>query len=133
MNPNPIFCSDCPHGKPEIVCGNGITEPPYLRLIRCPFETEYYKYPDDECNHKEEKKKGSKIMKSKWKVTYNPMMESKPYAVVRLRNTSECEHSGNREYGSEYMASREEAQAIADKLNAEENQHYTAKAETAHD
>ena len=83
--------------------------------------------------HKEEKKKGSKIMKSKWKVTYNPMMESKPYAVVRLRNTSECEHSGNREYGSEYMATREEAQAIADKLNAEENQHYTAKAETADD
>lgn len=39
-----------------MVVGNGITEPPYLQLIRCPFEAEYYKYPDDECCHQEEAK-----------------------------------------------------------------------------
>ncbi len=59
-------------------------------------------------------------MPGKWKVSYNPMLEEKPYVVVRIRNLSEPEHSGNREYGSDYMASKEEAQAIADKLNSEE-------------
>lgn len=49
-----LFCEECPLGKIETVLGNGITEPPYLGLIRCPFETEYYKYPDDECNHQKE-------------------------------------------------------------------------------
>ena len=47
-------CKDCPKGRTERVLGNGITEPPYLLLIRCPYENEYYKYPDDECNHIEQ-------------------------------------------------------------------------------
>lgn len=51
-----IFCDECPLGKKETIVGNGITEPPYLQLIRCPFETEYYKYPDDECSHRDEAK-----------------------------------------------------------------------------
>ena len=46
-----MCCGSCPYGHEECVVGNGITEPPYLRLIRCQFETEYYKYPDDECTH----------------------------------------------------------------------------------
>lgn len=44
-------CENCNIGNKETVLGNGITEPPYISLIRCPFEKEYYKYPDDECNH----------------------------------------------------------------------------------
>lgn len=47
-------CEKCSFGKAEIVVGNGITEPPYLKLVRCPFEKEYYKYPDDKCNHEKE-------------------------------------------------------------------------------
>lgn len=50
---NMLLCGNCPLGKTETKVGNGITEPPYLSLVRCPFETEYYKYPDDECNHEE--------------------------------------------------------------------------------
>lgn len=49
-------CGSCPHGKQERVVGNGITEPPYLQLIRCPFEHEYYKHPDDICSHQNERK-----------------------------------------------------------------------------
>jgi hypothetical protein len=53
-----MICEECTLGKTERVVGNGITEPPYLFLIRCPFETEYYKYPDDECCHEENRIKG---------------------------------------------------------------------------
>ena len=60
-------------------------------------------------------------MKGKWKVTCNPTDGGDYlYAVCRLHDVNEIEHSGNREYGSGYMASKEEAQAIADKLNSEE-------------
>lgn len=60
-------------------------------------------------------------MKGKWKVTCNPTDSGNYlYAVCRLRDVNEIEHSGNREYGSGYMASKEEAQSIADKLNSEE-------------
>ncbi len=55
-----------------------------------------------------------------WKVQNNGMMGDKPFAVYRKRNVDEVLHSGNMEFGSDYMASREAAQAIADKLNAEE-------------
>lgn len=30
-----MLCSECLKGKKERVLGNGITEPPYLLLIRC--------------------------------------------------------------------------------------------------
>lgn len=49
-----MICGECPKGKTERVVGDGITEPPYVWLVRCPFETEYYKYPDDECCHEDE-------------------------------------------------------------------------------
>ena len=39
------------------------------------------------------------------------------YIVYRLRNEQEIDHSGNREYGSDYMKDKAEAQKIADKLN----------------
>lgn len=47
-------CEDCSLGKAERVVGNGITEPPYLFLVRCPYEQEYYKHPDEDCTHAEE-------------------------------------------------------------------------------
>lgn len=43
-------CSNCQHGKTEIVVGNGITEPPYLKMVRCPFDNKYYKHLDQECD-----------------------------------------------------------------------------------
>lgn len=49
-----MCCCSCHLGHEQRVVGNGITEPPYLWLIRCPFEAEYYKYPDDECTHESE-------------------------------------------------------------------------------
>lgn len=58
-------------------------------------------------------------MKGKWKVTCNPVGDRYLYAAFRLLDINEVDHSGNREYGSEYMASKEEAQAIAEKLNSE--------------
>lgn len=52
-----MCCEACSLGHEERVLGNGITEPPYLLLIRCPFDDEFYKYPDDECSHEEEYRK----------------------------------------------------------------------------
>ena len=43
--------------------GNGITEPPYLDLIRCPYHDDVYKYPDDECDRLEIIKQEEKEMK----------------------------------------------------------------------
>lgn len=59
-------------------------------------------------------------MKGKWKVSRNYVMEETPYIVYRLRDVNKTHHSGNVEYGSDYMASKGEAQRIADRLNAEE-------------
>lgn len=50
----PLLCSQCNLGKKVSIVGDGITEPPYLQMIRCPFDNEYYKYPDDECNQIDE-------------------------------------------------------------------------------
>ena len=61
-------------------------------------------------------------MKSSWKVTSNSICGERMYAVFRLRDASEVDHSGNREYAGGYVADREEAQSIADKLNEEETE-----------
>ncbi|MEG2081438.1 MAG: hypothetical protein RRZ68_07755 [Oscillospiraceae bacterium] len=58
-------------------------------------------------------------MKGNWKVSYNPMLGDAPYVVVRIIDTNCPEHSGNREYGSEYLADKASAQKIADELNEE--------------
>lgn len=44
-----MTCYDCPKGKSVRIVGNGITEPPYISLIRCPYDDKHYKYPDDVC------------------------------------------------------------------------------------
>lgn len=62
-------------------------------------------------------------MPGKWKVTANYINDRMIYAVYRLRDTSEIDHSGNREYGSGWFSDSEEAQKIADKLNEEEAEH----------
>lgn len=53
-------CENCGHGTKERVLGNGITEPPYLFMIRCPFDKEYYKYMDDCCDQWSEKVRNEK-------------------------------------------------------------------------
>lgn len=56
---------------------------------------------------------------SKWKVSRNYVGGKDLYIVYRLRDENEVDHSGNREYGSKYMESEQEAQKIADRLNGE--------------
>lgn len=48
-----MTCEECPKGKHVRILGNGITEPPYILLVRCPYDDEYYKYPDDACCHEQ--------------------------------------------------------------------------------
>ncbi len=58
-------------------------------------------------------------MKGEWKVQRSPVGDGESlYIVYRLKDTEAVDHSGNREHGSSWLSSREEAQAIADKLNA---------------
>ena len=59
-------------------------------------------------------------MESEWRVSSNFIGEQKMYIVYRIRNTSETDHSGNREYAGGYVDNRELSQAIADNLNANE-------------
>lgn len=59
-------------------------------------------------------------MKSKWKVTSNPINGMTMYAVYRLRDVNAVDHSGNREFAGEWTEHREAAQIVADKLNTEE-------------
>lgn len=59
-------------------------------------------------------------MKSEWKVSSNSVGGVKMYIVYRIKNTSEVDHSGNREYYGNYTEDRSEATSVADKLNAEE-------------
>lgn len=46
-----LICSQCNLGKEKLIVGNGITEPPYLTLIQCPFEKIYYVDKYSECTH----------------------------------------------------------------------------------
>lgn len=57
---------------------------------------------------------------SKWRVCANPIDGRVMFAAYRIRDTSQPDHSGNRELGSEYMSNRQDALDIADRLNAEE-------------
>lgn len=59
-------------------------------------------------------------MKSEWKVTSNSINSKKMYAVYRIIDTSAVDHSGNREYATEYLDDRETAENIAKELNAKE-------------
>lgn len=43
-------------------------------------------------------------MESKWKVESNPINGKTMYRVYRIRDTEETDHSGNREYASEYVS-----------------------------
>lgn len=54
---------------------------------------------------------------SKWKVTSQYIGDKKMYAVYRNINDFEPDHSGNREYATGYLDSKEQAQRIADDLN----------------
>lgn len=56
-------------------------------------------------------------MKGPWKVTSNIIGDTKMYAVYRLLDTSETDHSGNREFATDYIKSKEKAAAIAQELN----------------
>lgn len=56
-------------------------------------------------------------MKSEWKVTSNLIGEHIKYAVFRLCDIQETDHSGNREFATDYMDSRDQAQKTANDLN----------------
>jgi len=59
-------------------------------------------------------------MAGPWKVTTNIIGDNKRYAVFRLIDINEIDHSGNREFATEYMGDKTEAQAIAAELNEKE-------------
>lgn len=59
-------------------------------------------------------------MPSEWRVTSQYLNGQKMYAVYRLRNIAETDHSGNREYATGYVTIREQAEQIAESLNNDE-------------
>jgi hypothetical protein len=66
------------------------------------------------------KKKG---MKSPWKITSQYVDDKRMYAVYRTIDIAQVDHSGNREiYRSGYLEVRDEALAIANRLNKEEEE-----------
>ena len=59
-------------------------------------------------------------MKSKWKISKNPVGGKMLYGVYRLYDIQKIDHSGNRELFGGYVEDRIEAERIAEKLNREE-------------
>lgn len=59
-------------------------------------------------------------MKGKWKVSSNPVNGKTMYCVFRLRDVNEIDHSGNREYATDYTDNKFAAESIAKTLNEEE-------------
>ena len=53
----------------------------------------------------------------KYQGTSNIIGGKKKYAVYRIRRPEESDHSGNREYATEYMDDKFCAEAIAKELN----------------
>lgn len=58
-------------------------------------------------------------MKSEWKVSSNYIGDTKKFIVYRLCDASTVDHSGNREYATEYISNRNEAEEIAKRLNSD--------------
>ena len=54
---------------------------------------------------------------SEWRVTLNSIDGQSFYRVYRLRDISEVDHSGNREYSGGYTPDRQEAAAHAEEMN----------------
>lgn len=54
---------------------------------------------------------------TKWKITSQFLGEKKMFAVYRNLKDYEPDHSGNREYATGYMESKDQAQEIADEMN----------------
>jgi hypothetical protein len=72
---------------------------------------------DSECN----------IMKSEWRITSQYINGKKEYAVYRLCDVNGIDHSGNRVYATEYMHNKQEAERIAETLNARTGAQYEAE------
>ena len=49
-------CKECSRGKKQTIPGNGISEPPYIAVVRCPFDNKFYHNPDADCNFTEQLK-----------------------------------------------------------------------------
>lgn len=61
--------------------------------------------------------------KSEWRVTANPIGGCTLYGVYRLLDTSEVDHSGNRELYGGYVDDKPTAERIAAELNQKEAHH----------
>lgn len=56
-------------------------------------------------------------MKGPWKVTSQVIGDCKKYAVYRLIDINEVDHSGNREFAGEYVEDKQAALFVAQELN----------------
>ena len=52
-----LTCQNCELGKEKVIVGNGISEPPYVHVIKCPFDDEFYKNFEEACNKKDERER----------------------------------------------------------------------------
>ena len=57
------------------------------------------------------------MIRSEWKVTCNRIDGVKVWAVYRLLDVNEVDHSGNREYATKYMTDKAKVEKIARELN----------------
>ena len=56
---------------------------------------------------------------SEWRVAANPVGGKMWYAVYRIRDIDEVDHSGNRQYRGGYIDDKSKAEAYARQLNEE--------------
>ena len=56
-------------------------------------------------------------MTSPWKVTSNPIGDRIMYAVYRVIDVNAVDHSGNREFATDFMEDQMDALVIAQDLN----------------
>ena len=56
-------------------------------------------------------------MKGPWKVTSNRINGKKMYAIYRLKDVNEVDHSGNREFAGGYVEDRLTVEIAAEYLN----------------
>ena len=59
-------------------------------------------------------------MKGPWKVTSQVIGDCKKYAVYRLIDINEVDHSGNREFAGDYVEDKSIAEFVAKQLNDKE-------------
>lgn len=80
----------------------------------------YYSIDFEKSQDRKQESEDITMSKGKWDISSQYINDKEVFTVYRLHDTSDIDHSGNREYKGGCFYDEAAAQALADRLNKEE-------------